>query len=98
MSRAQWRERECVQNVASARGSVWPRGRRAEAYWPGARGSRGAAPGPRPAPRSNRRIKIWTFLYESVSFSALIVNFFRATSPLFRLPEMIFFAFDAMRA
>lgn len=42
-----------------------------------------------------RRIKNFNFLYESVSFSALS-EFFSRSSPLFRLPEMIFFLY-AMR-
>lgn len=54
------------------------------------------------APLSAAESKIGTFLSESVSFFPPLVNFFRASSPLFRLPEMIFFRFRwtdrAMRA
>lgn len=40
--------------------------------------------------RATVELNISNFLYESVSFPPL-VNFFRAISPLFRLPEMRFF-------
>ncbi|CAH0714767.1 unnamed protein product, partial [Brenthis ino] len=52
---------------------------------------------PRPAPTllpAHQRIKNFNFLFESVSFSALS-EFFSRSSPLFRLPEMIFFVRDA---
>lgn len=61
----------------------------------------GRAP-PRPAPRRtptaprstlNRRIKNFNFFVRIRFFFRPLVNFFRGISPLFRLPEMIFFRF-----